>query len=391
MSSTAAARAWTPSAACCPHGAGWHLDWWIGADDRWRVPAHEAAVRQVQLGDVPVVETAMRVPGGDALHRVYGAGDGVVVVEIENASPAPFVAAFVVGGTRDVTIDAATVRVDGAPALISPRAPSRWAASRDATTFAAVADGGASSEPFPGARDGRRGLEVAFLHPVAHRTTLRAALLIAGAPATAVDLRELPDVDAVVRAWSAQLDRGMRVELPDPSLAAAVRAARAELLVWPGAGTPVTAAVVAALEDWGFDVEAAAAWHSLGCARGAGAAGRVARAGHGRRSRGHADDGRRARPAAGATARCSSTTGTATPSRSAPVTRGPGSDRTSRCTTRRPAAARCRSRCAGTDRARRCCGTSPPARRCARPGLDPNWSTSLPRGEALLAPREVTA
>ena len=27
-------------------GESWSLDWWIGADDRWRVPAREPAVRQ---------------------------------------------------------------------------------------------------------------------------------------------------------------------------------------------------------------------------------------------------------------------------------------------------------------------------------------------------------
>jgi len=312
------------------------------------------------------------------------------VVEIENASPAPFVAAFVVGGTRDVTIDAATVRVDGVPALISPRAPSRWAASRDATTFAAVADGGASSELFPGAHDGRRGLEVAFLHPVAHRTTLRAALLIAGAPATAVDLRELPDVDAVVRAWSAQLDRGMRVELPDPSLAAAVRAARAELLVWPGAGTPVTAAVVAALEDWGFDVEAAAAWHSLGLRARRRASGRVP---------GPAPDVDLAAapvtddaPAlllalrralvddrdGDAVAICAdyprAWLGQDLEVHDAPTRRGPVSFAV-RWHGPRPALL----------------WDVPAGTTLSAPGLDPSWSTSLPRGDALLAPREVTA
>ena len=43
---------------------GWSLDWWVGADDRWHFPAHEAAVRQRLVGASPVVETAMAVPGG---------------------------------------------------------------------------------------------------------------------------------------------------------------------------------------------------------------------------------------------------------------------------------------------------------------------------------------
>ena len=51
----------------------WSLDWWIGAEDRWHVPAREAAVRQALVGNSPVVETRVRVPSGDAVHRVYAA------------------------------------------------------------------------------------------------------------------------------------------------------------------------------------------------------------------------------------------------------------------------------------------------------------------------------
>src|SRR6478735_298967 len=53
-------------------GEGWSLDWWIGGDDRWYVPAREAAVRQDLLSDAPIPETRARIPGGDAVHRAYG-------------------------------------------------------------------------------------------------------------------------------------------------------------------------------------------------------------------------------------------------------------------------------------------------------------------------------
>ena len=54
-------------------GRPWSLDWWIGAEDRWHVPAREVAVRQTLLGNSPVVETRLRVPSGDAVQRVYAA------------------------------------------------------------------------------------------------------------------------------------------------------------------------------------------------------------------------------------------------------------------------------------------------------------------------------
>ena len=34
-------------------GRGWSLDWWIGAEDRWHLPAEEAAVRQQLVGRQP--------------------------------------------------------------------------------------------------------------------------------------------------------------------------------------------------------------------------------------------------------------------------------------------------------------------------------------------------
>jgi hypothetical protein len=73
-----------------------------------------------------------------------------------------------------------------------------------------------------------------------------------------VEPLELPDACAVARGWEQQLDRAMRVELPEPVQTVADRA-RADVLL-----TPASSAVVAALEDWGFDEEAADAWHRLG-------------------------------------------------------------------------------------------------------------------------------
>jgi hypothetical protein len=252
-------------------GAGWQLDWWIGADDRWRVPAAEAALRQSRVRDAPVVQTALGVPGGDAVQRVYGAGglSDVVVVEIENASPAPFVAALVLrpapgGRLRSVEVDGPTAMVDGRAALVASRPPGRWAAATAGTALDAVRGGGASSGPFPGARDRAGALEVALLYPVAHRTTARFAVPLARADrstsAAPVHLAGLPDADDAARGWEAQLTRGLRVDVPDPRLRSAIHAARASLLL---AATGAGAAEAAALEDWGFDHEAEAAWRRL--------------------------------------------------------------------------------------------------------------------------------
>ena len=232
------------------------VDWWVGADDRWHLPVEELTTRQRRPSAAPVVETSVRIPAGDAAHRVYGAtvdGGAVVVVEIENRSPAPFTAALVVNVDRSgvVELDGTTLRLDGAVRLVLPRPPGAWAAAE--STREIVTSGAARTGPFEPVRGP---VELALLFPVAHRTTFRAAL--ATAP---IDVRVPANADAVARGWERQLERGMQAEIPSP-IGAGVDAARADLLL-AARGDPD---VVAALEDWGNDFEAADGWARLGWA-----------------------------------------------------------------------------------------------------------------------------
>jgi hypothetical protein len=243
--------------------AAWLVDWWIGADDRWHIPRREVAVRQVLVDEMPVVQTSLRVPGGDAIARVYGArteGD-VVVFEIENASPAPFVLALVVDGAFDVELHDTTLYVDGRAALRGARPPSRHAASHDSVE-PVVTRGGAALGPLGSAHDPRGRLEVALLYPVTHRTTLRIEVAASRDGLPQPPTTPLPGAAAVARAWRAQLDRGMRLELPEPAWNAAVDAARAGVLLAAQEDRP-QASAVASLEDWGFDAEALASWRRL--------------------------------------------------------------------------------------------------------------------------------
>jgi hypothetical protein len=245
-----------------PHDHDWSLDWWVGADDHWHIPAREPTVRQSLVDAAPVTRTALRVPHGDAVQHVYGVGGpgDPVVIEVTNESPAPFVLALVISGAHRVEVDGTTVAIDGHPTLWLTRPPSRWAASTDNTTQAQVRAGDARGGPFVPQRDRHGRLEVALLHPVAHRTRLRSALRLDGDPPP--DLERLPDPDAAARGWQAQLTRGLQVDVPDDRLADALRRARAEALL-AGVRRPVDPLVVAALEDWGFDGEARAAWSRL--------------------------------------------------------------------------------------------------------------------------------
>ncbi|MGI8710412.1 MAG: hypothetical protein ACR2LA_05405 [Acidimicrobiales bacterium] len=235
-------------------GEGWSLDWWIGADDRWHLPATEAAVRQHLVDDAPVVETLVRVPGGDAAHRAYGfrspraVGDEWVAVEIENQTPVPFAVALVVrplvadgaGAVGHITVEptsggrsrdvAHLVRVDGRPAVVLPRRPARLAAGNgaDGDVVATVTGGGAGTDLVEAScPDGLATIALVFALP--HTAVLRAVVPVGdvgGEPPAYPGA--VPDAATVASGWDLHR-RGPRLVVPDQRLAAAVSRARAQV------------------------------------------------------------------------------------------------------------------------------------------------------------------
>jgi hypothetical protein len=183
-------RAWvTAGGAVVPWDGSPALDWHVAADDRWHSPSREAAVRQVRPSGAPVFETRMRVPGGDAVQRLWSVADagGWTVVEVTNDSPLPFACAF----TRaDVWTSRppADVPIEG---IELPAGP--------------------------------------VVLPVGHRATVVVGLRHtddgAGLP------RSHPSADAVARGWLASTHRASRLVLPDAALVDAVVAARCDLLL----------------------------------------------------------------------------------------------------------------------------------------------------------------
>jgi hypothetical protein len=206
------------SGVVTPIGADWSLGWWIGAEDRWHVPPVEAAVRQSLLENTPVVETRMRVPGGDVLHRAFAAlapdGEPAVVVEITNDTPVPVAVALVVDGKVPVRADGDILRI-GDRAVRLPRAPS--------TTVGPAA----------------------FL-PLPHSATLRAAI------GEVASLAALPDAERVAAGWRRQAGAGLRLVVPDPALTASVEAARCFLLLREEPGRRPPAVVAQAGAAWGL-------------------------------------------------------------------------------------------------------------------------------------------
>ncbi len=245
-------------------GATWSLDWWVGAEDRWHHPAVEAAVRQRCLDDAPLVETAMRVPGGDVVHRAFGAratspagdaelwDDSAVVVEVENLTSVPVALALVLrpldldgaGRLGAVEVDGTVVRVDGTVAAVLSRPVARVAHGPVGTVAAALAEGADDAPPLQvDAGDGRG--EVALVVPLPHTATVRVMLpRVAPRPkrrwfggAAAAEpgaVFEAPDVEAVGKGWAAHTRDAVRLDLGEPLLDRLVPASVRSLVLGSG-------------------------------------------------------------------------------------------------------------------------------------------------------------
>ena len=50
--------------------AGIEIEWWVGADDGWKIPARDG-VHTERLGRAPAVGAHVRVPGGEVVLRAY--------------------------------------------------------------------------------------------------------------------------------------------------------------------------------------------------------------------------------------------------------------------------------------------------------------------------------
>jgi hypothetical protein len=230
------------------------MNWWVGADDGWHDPAADTTTRYRRPGVAPSYETAVRIPSGDLVQRVYAvatpSGTGAIAIDFENASRAPCsVAVFVdVGAAGRLRLRDNELTLDETRLLTFARPPRLWASGADVHDIVQSGRASASGPPEWAAPS-----QVALLAPLPHRTVLRTALT-----REAVDVAALTDPGAVERGWRRQLDRGLRTDLPD-SWQTQIDQRRADLLL----ASP-SARVVAALEDWGFDAEALDMWSRLG-------------------------------------------------------------------------------------------------------------------------------
>jgi hypothetical protein len=275
-----------------PWEGSWSLDWWVGAEDRWYLPGRETTVRQRLVGDAPVVETAMRVRGGDVVHRVYAVSgadsEPWLVVEIENKTAAAVAVAVAVrpwGPTAaarvgSVAMDGSWMVIDDHHGVVLPQVPWRTygASGEDPPVVGEVLSGaeGGFEAPLSCAAGEA---EMAAILPLPHTLALRLAIPMtppelqwrtrrARRPVTPTPPAPVPTPEQVSTGWRAQSDRGIRLEIPDPTVMSAASAARRHLVlvpagedltIWPVTEVdyPAHVSVLGALDAWGFGDEAA--------------------------------------------------------------------------------------------------------------------------------------
>jgi hypothetical protein len=203
----------------------------------------------------------VRVPGGEAVLRVYAvarSGGPLVVADLENASPAAAVVAWVVRAAPGfrigrVALDGTTLLIDERARIVLPRVPSRWAVETRAVGVRdSVLGGGAATGRFEPVTTRRGDLEVAVLFPIAHRTRTRIAASAVNAASDTVAVAQLPALADVERGWVVALERGTRVELPGEIMQAALDAARATLLLGVADEPSRDRVVATEAVAWGF-------------------------------------------------------------------------------------------------------------------------------------------
>ena len=243
-------------------GQRWTVSWWVADGDRWRRPECEAAVRQRLMGDMAVVETSLRLAGGDArcsarAFMPMGADLPAVGVDITNDTPAPVAVALVIGPVSGARIESDSLFVDGVLVARFARRPARWGHAPSADLLAGIITPAAEAS---GAITFEEGGWIAVVSPLPHAATLE---LVVGAGLAPGFYPVPPSPQQVVAGWTSHAERGARVDLADPNDALVLRRARG-LLAGVGLDDSTALEVVAEVGraairlDWG-DLATAAA------------------------------------------------------------------------------------------------------------------------------------
>lgn len=216
----------------------WSLDWWVRASDQWVFPSTQAGTRQRLVDGSPVIETTLRVAGGDVVHRVYVAKveDESVVFEIENQTSGPVALALAIrpydlqggGMVRSIELDEDVVTVDGVPAVRFSRNPGELVVGKEGTDCAALLSDELTGSTGVTCLMGKANAAAVF--PLVHGATFKGVL-----PRQSVGdkrvIDRLPSAQQVASGWGQHAVSACRAIIPAGRFADAFDAGRQSLLL----------------------------------------------------------------------------------------------------------------------------------------------------------------
>jgi len=216
----------------------WSLDWWVRASEQWVFPSTQAGTRQRIVDGSPVIETTLRVAGGDVIHRVYMAKVEAesVVFEIENQTTGPVALALAIrpydlqgGGTiKSIELDEDLVTVDGVASVYFSRNPGELVVGREGADCAALLSDKLTGSTGVTCLKGRANAAAVF--PLVHGATFRGVL-----PRQSISnkrvIDRLPSAQQVASGWGQHAVSACRAVIPAGRFADAFDAGRQSLLL----------------------------------------------------------------------------------------------------------------------------------------------------------------
>ena len=169
----------------------------------------------------PVVETVLRVAGGDIVHRVYATrkSSEVLVVEVEILASRPVALAWAVrpyddlGGGRidQVELKGDSLYVNGRLGLVSAREPGRMIGGSEGLDPASSLDDENASPNLVSCTQGMA--SAAVILPLVHGTTVSSYIPLGNALDTPLS-GAVPSSAEVVRGWTSHASTASRLVLP---------------------------------------------------------------------------------------------------------------------------------------------------------------------------------
>lgn len=240
-----------------PLRSSWSVEVWIGASDQWHVPSRRSVPRQRLLRGLPVIETPVRIPGGEAVIRTAYAPGGVLV-EVENASPTPFaLSVALVPATPDgqgrlcsCGLNGTRLVAEGQSAVLfgsRPRLAAVGSAAAGHVINPVTKGEAAAGDVEVHCQDGMA--SVAAVVPVTHGQTTR--FVVAAGDGDPAKVLGVP-LEAIVGGWERLTRTGPKVELPDRSVGTVITSAVAQLSILDFNDSAHTLGLVAAaMSRWG--------------------------------------------------------------------------------------------------------------------------------------------